>query len=407
VKILLLTQLFQPEPNHLKGLAFTQQLIARGHDVEVLTGFPNYPGGKVYDGYRIRLVQKETIEGVPVTRVAMYPSHDGSTFRRLLTYVSFALSAAAAGIFLYRRFDIVHVYQGPAILVLSGALLAFTTRAKLIVDIQDIWPESVSSSGMLRNRLLLGLVRKLAEVTYRLADEIIVLSNGYKDLIAARGAAGSKIHVIYNWCDESAGAEGETDDRLCGMKTAGGSIIMYAGTMGRVQALQSVIDAAELVQSTHPAVQFAFIGGGIEAGSLREYAAAKQLTNVSFFPMVDPRRMRSVLSAADVLLIHMRKDALGAVGIPQKTQAYLAAGKPIIMAVDGEAAAIVQDAHAGVVCTPEDPASIAAAARDVCAMSAAQREELGRNGQRYYRGRMSFAAGLTNIVSVYHSALHT
>ncbi len=407
MKILLLTQLFQPEPNHLKGLAFTKQLLAQGHEVEVLTGFPNYPSGRVYDGYRMRFLQRETLEGVHVTRVPMYPSHDNSAFHRFLTYATFAVSAAAAGLLLYRRFDIVHVYQGPATLVLPGALLALTTGAKLVVDIQDLWPESVSSSGMLTNRIVLWFVMKLAEAAYRAADEIIVLSNGYKELIAARGAPSSKIHVVYNWCDESCQAQAAPDELLGGLKRQGKSVILYAGSLGHVQALRSVIDAAELVEETAPTLQFVFIGGGVDADGLRQYAAAKRLSNVTFFDRIDASQMHSVLAAADVLLVHMRKGSLSAVGIPQKTQTYLAAGRPIIMAVDGEAAWIVKEAHAGVTCAPEDPADIAAAARDVFGLSEADREELGRNGQRYYRGRMSFAAGLGNILSVYHMALHT
>ena len=407
MRILLLTPLFQPEPNHLKGLAFAQRLMKDGHHIEVLTCFPNYPGGRVYPGYKIRLVQREVIGGVPVTRVAMYPSHDNSALRRLLTYVTFALTATLLGPFLFRRFDIVHVCQGPGTIALPGLVVAFTHRAKLVLDIQDIWPESVSSSGMLRSRFLLWILEKWAEATYRLADAIIVLSNGYKRTICARGALSTKTHVIFNWSDESVGQEvSGPPDHFLSLRSAGRSIVLFAGTMGRVQALDAVIDAAELLQSTNPKLHFAFVGGGVDVDRLRTLAATKRLANVSFFPRVDGSVMKSIYSCTDALLIHLRKDFLGTIGIPQKTQAYLAAGKPVIMAVDGEAADVVKTANAGIVCVPEDPQSIATAIQQLFALSSGERDELGKNGQRYYRENMSFEIGLRKVMGVYRCALN-
>jgi colanic acid biosynthesis glycosyl transferase WcaI len=409
MKILLLTQLFQPEPNHLKGLQFAKHLMACGHHVEVLTGFPNYPEGKIYDGYKIRPLLKEVLDGIPVTRVAMYPSHDGSALRRIMTYLSFALTSAMAGIFLFRKFDIVHVCQGAATLVFPGLCIAWMGRAKLLLDVQDIWPESVSSSGMLRNQFFLSIVRKWADFTYRIADAIVVLSNGYKQAIVSRGGAAEKIHVVYNWSNEWDGTAAAVP--LAGqynfaavfdqLKEAGKFIVLYAGSMGHVQALEAVLCSADLVQRSDPALHFIFIGGGVEHHRLKTIARTRCLLNVSIFQRVDAGSIGPILAAADALLIHLRIDPLSAMGIPQKTQAYLAAGKPIVMAVDGEAAELVRSAHAGIVCTPEDPSSIAEAVRHLQAMTPADRQVMGDNGRRYYHEEMSFSIGVKKVMKIY------
>jgi colanic acid biosynthesis glycosyl transferase WcaI len=407
MRILLITPLFQPEPNHLKGLAFVKRLREEGHDVEVLTGFPHYPGGRVYDGYKIRPIQREVREGIPITRVALYPSHDNSALRRFLTYLTFALSATVAGALLFRRYDIVHVCQGPATLVVPGLAVAFVTRAKLVLDIQDIWPESVSSSGMLCSSLLLRILGAWSKFTYRVADAIIVLSYGYKRTICMRGAQRRKVHLVYNWSDESIeSGQTEAPEYFHCLRSSGKWIILFAGTMGRVQALDAVIDAAELLQSTNGMIHFAFVGGGVDVDRLKSIATKKGLANVSFLPRVEGSVMKSIFSCADALLIHLRRDFLGKIGIPQKTQAYLAAGKPIIMAVNGEAADIVKAANAGIVCTPENPLSIATAIRDLFVLSSSEREELGQNGQRYYRENMSFEIGVRNVTNVYLSVLN-
>jgi colanic acid biosynthesis glycosyl transferase WcaI len=407
MRVLLLTQLFQPEPNHLKGLAFAKRLVNAGHHVEVLTCFPNYPGGRVYDGYRIRPIQREILEGVRVTRVASYPSHDNSPFHRFLTYATFSISATAATLSFLRRFDIIHVCMGPATLALPGAVLAATTRAKLIIDIQDLWPESVISSGMLRNRFLLWILEKWVRATYRIAASVIVLSEGYRNTVCSRGAKTAKVYVVHNWSSELPVAEPlrVPEDFAC-LLAKHKSIILFAGTMGRVQALDRVIDAAELLQSTNPDLHFVFLGGGVEVEHLRKIVFSKRLQNVAFFPRVQQSAMSSIFFCATALLIHLRRDLLGSIGIPQKTQAYLAAGKPIVMAVHGEAADIVRTAKAGIVCEPEDPVSIATGVRQLLEMSLSERERLGNNGKKYYDDNLCFDIGFKKVLQVYQRTLN-
>jgi colanic acid biosynthesis glycosyl transferase WcaI len=401
MRILLLTQLFQPEPNHLKGLAFAEELIKSGHEVEVLTGFPNYPGGQVYPGYKIKWFCREELHGVPVVRVAHYPSHDRSGLRRFANYTSFALSAGLFGCLLVKRPDVVHVYQGPATLVFPALLINLMFRAPFVLDIQDVWPDSVTASGMLKPPWLLRLINGWCRLSYRWAGKIIVLSNGYKTLLVKRGVPEDKIEVVVNWCDENQIFSPFNQQAVRDKFGIGDHFnVVFAGTMGKVQALEAVIRAAVMLQDEQPRIRFLFIGGGVEVEQLRAMVSACGLTNVRFIPRQPAHEIGGFLAIADVLLIHLKQDPLGLIGIPQKTQAYMAAGKPILMAVCGEAAQLVEQAGAGLICEPENPRSIADAALQLFAMTPGERAHLGENGRRFYEDRLAFGKGMRRMLSV-------
>lgn len=398
----MITQLFQPEPNHLKGLAFAKELIRQGHEVEVLTGFPNYPGGKIYPGYRQRWFQRETIEGVSIIRVPVYPDHSKSVFRRTLSYLSLALSACIPGLFLVRRPDVVHVYQGPSTLSLPAIILRLLRRVPYVLDVQDLWPDSVVSSGMLRISWPISALTKWCDLTYRLAAKIVVLSPGYKKTLVGRGVLDSKINVVYNWSDESqmhrTHSEEKTDDPF---GLADRFSVIYAGNFGHVQGLDAVLDAAYLLHEEYRDVLFVFVGDGIDAVRLKEITSSRRLNNVLFIPRQPASEIGAILGKAKALLIHLTDDPLCRIGIPQKTQAYLAAGRPILVAVRGDAAALVAEANAGICCEPQNPASIAAAIKKLHDLSAEEREGMGRNGLTYYQRHLAFTVGTQCMSSIF------
>ena len=201
MRILFLTQWFQPEP-HFKGLPFVRKMKERGHEVEVLTGFPNYPGGKLYPGYRVRLFQKEIIDGIRVNRVVLFPSHDRSGFKRIMNYLIFSLSAALLGPLLVRKPDVIYVYN---LITLSWAALVMKhiSGCKIVYDVQDLWPESVINSGILSNRFLLNVLNRWCVWAYCRADRLAVLSPGFKRALIERGVPRERIEVVYNWCDST------------------------------------------------------------------------------------------------------------------------------------------------------------------------------------------------------------
>lgn len=403
MRVLLLTPLFQPEPNHLKGLAFARELARRGHDVEVLTGFPHYPAGKVYPGYRIRPWMREILDGVPVTRVMMYPSHDRSAVRRMAGYLSFAGSAALLGPPLVARPDVIHVYQGPATLGWPAMEFRMMFGTPYVLDVQDMWPESVTETGTLPFPGVSAVLGAWSKATYRLARKIVVLSDGYKKCLAARGVPPDKIEVVYNWCDERSLPE-ETTEEPDPYGLAGRFNVVYSGNFGTLQALGGVLDAALVVGEKRPDVRFVFVGDGVEESALKKKAAVRGQKNVLFIPRQAPERLGRITARADVLLVHLKDDPLTRMGIPQKTQASLAAGKPVLLAVRGSAAELAARAGGAWICRPQDPAALAEAVLGLASLSRNERETMGRRNAEFYRKELAFPIGVGRMAAVFEEA---
>lgn len=401
MRILILSQWFQPEPFY-KGISFVESLQARGHEVEVLTGFPNYPGGKVYDGYKIRLFQREDHQGARINRVALYPSHDQSGLKRLLNYASFAWSAALLGPWLVRRPDVIYVYHPPGTIGFPAAVLRLLKRAPIVYDIQDMWPDTIASTGMMSNGRLLKVLGAWMRWVYRRADALVVLSPGFRRLLENRGVPPTKIEVVYNWNDDR--SQEFTDEPAAlpeGVEIEGEFVVLFAGTMGPAQAIDSVLDAAKLVYAEEPGVRFYFVGGGIDRDRLEARAKEENLPNVRFLPRQPMEKMSPILSRADALLVHLRDDALFEVTIPSKTQTYMAAGRPIVLGVRGDAASLVGEADCGVLCEPEQPRSIADAVLRLARMPKVERDAMGQRGRGFYRSRLSMDVGVDRFIEIF------
>lgn len=393
MRILLLSQYFDPEP-HLKGLPFAQELVRLGHEVEVLTGFPNYPGGQLYPGYCLRLVQREELGGIRITRVPLFPSHDTGGFHRMLTYLSFALSAALIGPWVVRNPEVIHAYHGNATIGLPAWVISVVRRVPFVLDIQDLWPDSVESSGMLPRRLqrLVPALAAWCRFMYRRAAGIAVLSPGFKRILAARGIPEDKVVVIPNWCDEIQTRPGPLWPEEALLLEGRFNVVM-AGNMGKMQGLEVVLDAAIRLKSQHPKVQFVLVGGGVERPDLERRAAALGLTNVCFLPRRPVAEIGALLHRADALLVHLKDDPLFAITIPSRLQAYLAVGRPILCGVRGDGAELLQQAGAGLCFEPEDSTALADAVTALLRLTPESRLDMGERGRSFYRERLSLQVG--------------
>lgn len=390
MRILLLTQWFQPEPQ-FKGLPLAKALIERGHEVEVLTGFPNYPGGRLYPGYRIRPVQRETMAGVRVTRAALYPSHDRSAFKRILNYASFAASSCVLA-FTMRRPDVIYVYSPPLTAAAGAVALRLIRGVPYVVDIQDLWPDTLASTGMVNSNLLMRLVGAWSSFAMRLADRLVVLSPGFKKRLQERGLS-QPIDVIANWAppeivDQARHLPPRTRESPARFN------ILFAGNMGKAQALDTVIRAAQRLKHEEPTIRFMLVGGGVEVDQLRSTSAAAETDNIVFMPQRPVNEMGQAFADADAVLVHLRDDPLFEITIPSKTQAYLAMGRPILMGVRGDAAAMVAAAGAGIAFAPEDSNALADAAISLARLSPEARAKMGRAGADYYRNHLAFEKGV-------------
>lgn len=403
MRILMLTQWFNPEPT-FKGLSFAKELVKLGHEVEVLTGFPNYPGGKVYHGYRILPLQREIMDGIPVLRVPLYPSHNNSGMQRIANYASFALSASTIGALLIKPADVMYVYHPPATIGLSATVIHLLRKIPFVYDIQDLWPDTLNVTGMVNNKIVLGLIDTWCRFIYRRARRITVLSPGFKKILCERGVPSDKVEVIYNWCDENQiQITKRNDDLARNLGLYGRFNIIFAGTMGRAQALDAVLEAAGLISQKFPIIQFVFVGGGIDVIRLQNKVKDMELKNVRFLPRKPMSEIGQILNLADVLLVHLKDDPLFKITIPSKTQTYMAVGRPILMGVKGDAADLIEKANAGISCTPEDPKSIADSIERLFTLPRSQLDAMGDNGRKFYDKELSLSVGVRRFHEIFKS----
>lgn len=399
MKIVILTQWFDPEPTP-KGLAFARKLLEQGHDVEVVTGFPNYPVGRVYDGYRIRWRQCEEIDGVNITRLALYPSHDSSAVKRAMNYLSFMCTAMIYGLFSMSRPDVLYVYHPPATVGVAAAVVQFFRRVPFVYDIQDLWPDTLAATGMLRNDKALRIIGTVCRWIYRRAAHVVVLSDGFRDRLIDCGVDKDTVTVIPNWCDETAIVRSEPKDGVL----PDGFNILFAGNVGFAQALDAVVEAADIVKNDERKINLVVLGSGVDVARLKAEVGSRGCENVSFLPRVPMNEVGPILSAADVLLVHLKDDDLFRITIPSKIQAYMSIGKPVLVGVRGDAATLVSKARAGLECIPENADSIAEAFRTFAKMPVAKIEELGQNARDYYLEHLSLAKGTDRFIEVFERA---
>lgn len=389
----MISQWYDPE----MGSAAIPGVIARsltdlGHEVSVVTGFPNYPTGKVYPGYRVRPYQHETRKNVSVHRAPMYASHDAHGGRRATNFLSFAAGASAVAVAKLSSVDAVLVYSSPATAAIPAMALRALRRRPFVVHIQDLWPESVLSSSLLgeewANRVS-ALLHRFCDAVYRHASAVAVTSPGMADLIASRGVRETKISVIPNWADESSFRPVPANRRLrseLGLDRR--FTVMYAGNFGEYQALDVMIEAAASLRDRAD-IQFALVGGGVTEDDLRRSVARNRLDNVLFIPPQPFDRMADLLALGDVQVISLQDRPLFHTTLPSKLQATLSAGRPVIAALVGDAADIVEASGAGIIVKPGSASALADAVRTLADQPSESVAALGRTGRTYYLDHFS------------------
>jgi colanic acid biosynthesis glycosyl transferase WcaI len=402
MKILIITQWFDPEPT-FKGLLFAKELIKEGHDVEVITGFPNYPGGKVYDGYKIKAWDTSKISGVSISRVALYPSHNNSAAKRVLNYVSFFATSCFFGLFKAKKADVIYSYHPPLTTCLSSLIIGRIRKIPVVLDIQDLWPDTLNATGMINNRKILNLVSKICDVTYKFATKIVVLSPGFKKRLTSRNVPEEKISVIYNWCDESS----LIPNGICKHKLPNnGFNVVFAGNLGKAQGINSIVEAARLLHERKCDANIVFVGDGISLEEAKKSVVKNKLNNVYFIPRVPMNEVADLLSASDALLVHLNSNELFEITIPSRTQAYMCIGKPIIMGVKGDAADLLLESDGGMVCQPDNPSDLARVIAKMCELSSEELNIMGKNSERFYQKKLSVEIGVKKFIEVFKKAVN-
>lgn len=398
-RLLLITQWFDPEPT-FKGILFAKELNKLGFDVEVVTGFPNYPGGKVYKGYKIKIFQKEIIDGIKVIRLPLFPSHNKSKLGRVFNYVSFFISTTFYVIFFAKRPDFVYAYHPPLTVGLSAVLLKLIKKTPVLYDIQDMWPDTLKATKMVNSKLILNIISNLCIFIYKNVDHIVVLSSGFKEKLEQRGVCNTKIDVIYNWANEDSLRLKESKPVNFFESHENSFNVVFAGNVGKAQALEVVTDAALLSMKKNENINFFIVGDGLSLDDLKKIKKEKLINNLYFLPPVPMNKIGAILNSADALLVHLKKDPLFKITIPSKVQAYMAVGKPIISGLDGNANELINDAKCGVIFESENSEQLFEATKKLKELNRSKLIEMGANASSFYDKNLSVKAGVKKFASI-------
>lgn len=379
MNILIITQIFWPEAFDFKNLPLAQALTRRGHKVTVLTAFPNYPLGRVYDGYRTSWRQWETIDGVRVLRVPHYPDHSSSGLKRVLNYASFTLATATLGLLSAGKPDVVFLYAPPMTLGVTAALFKAIFRAPVLMDVLDLWPEAIAGSGMVSSRIVMRGAGLISNFACRVADKVTVPTDGFSSRLQAAGVPKDKLSIIPNWADRSVYHVADKDPAFGRQFSLEGKFcIVHAGNIGPFQDIRNVMLAAERLRDIKN-LRLIFVGSGRDLDEMKRLKARLRLDNVIFSGSYPAASMPGIFAWADGLLVSLKSDPYLAINFPSKMPGYMASGRPIIACAEGEAANLVLSNGLGLNCSPGNPAELEAVIRRFIALRPVDREEMGKN----------------------------
>lgn len=409
VKILYVSQYFPPEMGApaARAAELSRHWARMGHDVTVLTGFPNHPTGVVPEVWRSRLRHlryTETVEGVRVVRTWLWPLPNRKAHERIRNYASFCVSAAVSGLALPKP-DVVIATSPQLLCALAGWWLAFWKRVPFVFEVRDLWPESLAAVGAASaGTLLHSTLGAIAGFLYRHADRIVVVSPAFQGhLVQHWNVPAEKISVVENGVEtdlfrrDPAAAEVrkqlQLEDRF---------LICYIGTMGNAHGLETLIAAAEALRTTRPNAMFLLIGEGAEKDRIVELAAARGLANIQFLGQQPREQIPAYVSAADLCLVMLKKTELFKTVIPTKLLEYMACERPVVVAVDGQARQIVEEAGAGVFVEPENSGALVQAIHEL-ADDPARRRQMGTSGRQYIVNRFSREKTARDYIAVLES----
>lgn len=409
MRILIVSQYFWPESFGINAIA--RSLKDRGAEVTVLTGKPNYPEGRVFEGYSAWGFNNELYAGLEIVRLPLIPRGQRSAIYLFLNYLSFIIGGLMLAPVLLRKksFDAVFVYApSPLLQALAAIWLAHLKSAPMVLWVQDLWPESLSATGSVTNRLVLRIVEDLVRFIYLHTDLILIPSEAFRSPI--RKLTHSEINIGYfpnAWVEEAAPNSPDAAVEALALRIASGFSVVFAGNLGTAQSLETVVRAAELLQEAGAEARFFLIGSGSMSGWLSEQINAKGLRNVEVPGRFPPSAMPQLYNAASALLVCLRDDPIFAWTIPSKLQGYLAAGRPIIAALNGEGARVVKTAGAGVACAAGDPEALADAVLSLARLPDQTRYQMGVSARRYAATHFSLDTLTTDLLQRFEELVAT
>lgn len=384
MRILIVTQYFWPENFRITDLAIA--LKDKGHDVTVLTGMPNYPSGKVYEGYSWWKNRRELMQDIPVIRVPLFVRRESKSWQLAMNFLSFVVSGClfAPWLLQEKKFDVVFSYEpSPVTVAIPAILMKRLKKAPLLFWVQDLWPETLAATGAVKSPAILSAVRHMVRWIYRSCDRILVQSRGFVEPVIDIGAEKDRVEYFPNWAESlyepvllnaTAPERDEVPDD--------GFVLMFAGNLGVAQSLETIIAAAEILKDE--AIHWVFLGDGRRRVWLQDEIKAKGLhNNVHVLGSRPMETMPAYFSLASAMLVTLRDDPVMATTIPGKVQSYFACARPVLGALNGEGAKVINESGAGYSVASDDCQGLAAEVLKMSKLSDAEREEMGQAALRY------------------------
>ncbi len=402
MKVLIFSQYFWPESFRINDI--TKSLCAKGLHVEVVTGKPNYPNGIILDGYKSLGYQLDSHYDVEIHRIPLVARGRGA-LRLLINYISFVISGLLFSPWVLRRkrFDVIFVYGlSPILQAIPAIFLGWIKGIPVVLWVQDLWPESLSATGYIKNKMVLKLVEYAVRFIYRHVDLLLVQSQSFIEPVNTL-ASSTPVKYYPNSVDETFYAPITTDvPAMSGLRD--GFSVMFAGNIGSAQAVEVIIEAATLLQE-YTDIHFVIIGDGSRRDWMLQETNDRGLSNFHLPGRFSVDTMPGLMRKASALLVTLSNQDIFAFTVPSKIQAYMAAGRPILACLNGEGARLVVEADAGLAVPAEDAKKLADAVLQLYRMSVIDRERLGRNGQHYYKEHFDHDKLMVELIGLFEAVL--
>ncbi|MGF6694977.1 glycosyltransferase family 4 protein [Metapseudomonas resinovorans] len=401
MKILIVSQYFWPENFLIND--FSRKLVENGHEVVVATGKPNYPDGEIFSGYERSGVQVESyLDKIEVVRVPLRPRGKGGALNLALNYLSFVASGVwyLPRLLRGRDFDFILVFAvSPITQAIPAILLKWIKGAHLAVWVQDLWPESLSATGFVKKGVALKLVGKVVRIIYSCCNTVLIQSRAFFEPVKAYTSASKIIYFPNSIDPESITGAGGAIPLELSRELEGCFGVVFAGNVGSAQAIETIVDAAALLQDCKD-IKIFVVGSGSMSGWLKAQKELLGLSNLVIPGRFAMESMPHIFKVSSALLVSLKDQKIFSSTIPSKVQAYLAAGRPIVASLDGEGARVVAESGAGVVCPPEDAHSLAGCIRILYNMTPEDRESMGVSGRRYFEENFDMNSQVERLIEI-------
>tara|TARA_Y100001958_G_scaffold152612_1_gene139012 strand:+ start:25108 stop:26328 length:1221 start_codon:yes stop_codon:yes gene_type:complete len=355
-KILFIVDNFPPEVNApaRRSYEHIQEWVKHGKEVTVITSFPNFPKGKIFDGYKNKFYKKEILNGIIIYRVWTYISENKGFLRRILDYMSFGFMSFIIGLFI--KTDLIIATSPQFFSAISGNFLSFFKRKPWIFEVRDIWPESIKAVGSLQNGFIYKFLEWVEIKLYKSSEKIIVVTDSFKENIIKKGIVGSKIFVHKNgYLSDNIILNSSKNLKLRNkLNLKNKFIIAYIGTLGLAHSLSFVLRCLPSIYNKNNKIHFLIIGDGAEKKNLLDLKNKLKLKNITFLPIMNQNKVSKYLSLMDASLVNLKKSNTFKSVIPSKIFEAAAYNKPIILGVEGESKKIISKFNAGICFEPEN-----------------------------------------------------